>query len=280
MNEASTADMLAAFAAALRDNERSCGTIEKYLRDTRRFLTWLGEEPISHAGVLAWRDHLLSRGYRPVTINSMLSAVNRYLRFLGREDCRVGFLRIQRRAFRDPARELTREEYERLVRQATHESNHRLALLLQTLCATGMRVSELPYVTVQAARSGWTEVLLKGKVRTILFPHRLCVKLLAFAHARRIDSGAIFCARAGCPITRKQVWREMKRLAIRADVALPKVFPHNLRHLFAVRYYHETHDIVQLADLLGHSSIETTRIYLACSGQEHLHKLEQLSLLL
>ena len=230
--------------------------------------------------VTAWRDALLARGLTPSTVNSMLAAVNGFFRFTGREDCRVKFLKVQRRLFRDAGRELTRDEYERLLAAAGNSGQRRLELLMEAICATGIRVSEVRYLTVEAARRGRAEIRLKGKIRTILIPGKLCRKLLKFAQKNKTVSGEIFLTRNGTGLSRRQIWAEMKALCARAGVEPGKVFPHNLRHLFATAFYRACRDIARLADVLGHSSIETTRIYLVTSGSEHLRQLERLRLVL
>ena len=270
----------AAFARALRAAERSPGTIEKYLRDVCQFAAWAGGGAVSRERTAAWRDSLLEGGYAPVTVNSMVAAVNQFFTFLGWEDCKVKALKLQRKLFRDDRRELTREEYERLLAAAHGLGRERLALLLETICSTGIRVSEVKYITVEAARAGKAEIALKGKLRTILLPGKLCRKLKKYARAQKTASGEIFLTRSGKSLSRRQIWAEMKRLCKTAGVAPSKVFPHNLRHLFATVYYRIYKDIVKLADILGHSSVETTRIYLLTTGQEHRQQLERLKLVL
>ena len=271
-----TAHPIQNFAAQLRTQERSPGTIEKYLRDVRAFAAWLDDLPLEESG--GWREHLLERDYAPRTINSMLSAVNCFLKFLGREDCKIRFLRIQRKAFREESRELTKEEYQKLVGAARKEGQERLELLMETICATGIRVSEVKYITVEAARSGETEIHLKGKIRSILVPPKLGRKLLKYAKKHKIASGEIFLTGSGNSLSRRQIWREMKAICKKAGVEASKVFPHNLRHLFATTFYKACKDIVKLADILGHSSINTTRIYLVTTGAEHARQMEKLGL--
>ena len=268
----------AAFRRQLQKEERGCGTVEKYLRDVRAFAAWLGERPVTRETAAAWRETLLREGYAPATINSMLAAVNHFFRFMGWEDCRVKALRLQRRMFRPAEQELSREEYGRLVATAQEQGRERLGLLLETICATGIRVSEVAYITVEAAEKGRTDVSLKGKIRTILLPNQLCRKLLKYARRKKIVSGEIFLTRNGTGLSRKQIWAEMKKLCQAAGVAPEKVFPHNLRHLFARTFYRASRDIVKLADVLGHSSVETTRIYLLSTGAEHARELERLRL--
>ncbi len=268
---------LPAFARYLHQEERAFATVEKYIRDIRGFLDWQGEgAPLSKKNVLAYRDHLLAEGLCPVTVNAKLSALNSFFRFLGREDCRVRLLKIQRQVFRDHSRDLTKAEYSRLLETARARGQGRLELLMEAICSTGIRVSEVRYLTVEAARTGRAVIRLKGKIRTVLLPGKLCRKLLKYAKKQKIASGEIFLSRGGASLSRKQIWREMKGLCKAAGVAPSKVFPHNLRHLFATAFYRACKDIVKLADVLGHSSVETTRIYLISTGLEHARCLERL----
>ena len=270
---------LSAFAAHLRREEKSAGTAEKYLRDAGRFARWLEGRPVTAELAAAWREYLTAQGYAPVTVNAALSALNGLFRFLGWEECRVKFLKIQRRVFREEGRELTRPEYDRLLAAARSLGRDRLALLMEAICSTGVRVSEGKYLTVGAARAGRAEVRLKGKIRTILLPGKLCRKLLKYAKTQKTVSGEIFLTRNGKSLGRRQIWAEMKRVCREAGVAPSKVFPHNLRHLFATTFYRASRDIVRLADVLGHSSIDTTRIYLMTTGEEHARLLEGLRLI-
>lgn len=262
----------------LEHEERGSATIEKYLRDVEELRRWLNGEPLTKEKLAEWKKALQESGRKPATVNSKLAAVNSFLRFAGWDGCRVKFLRLQRRLFREQARELTRADYEKLLQTAVTRKKTRLALLLETICATGVRVSEVRYLTVEAARRGQTEIALKGKIRTILLPGKLCRKLLKYAKKQKIVSGEIFLTRNGKSLSRKQIWAEMKSLCKLAGVDPGKVFPHNLRHLFATVFYRACHDIVKLADVLGHSSIETTRIYLTTTGAEHMRQMEQLRL--
>ena len=271
-----TREALEAFARALLEQERSSGTIEKYFRDVRAFTVWLGGAEVTRERAAAWRDSLLERGYAPVTVNSMVAAVNQFFTFLGWEDCKVKALKLQRKLFRDDRRELTREEYARLLAAAGRLRQERLGLLMEAICSTGIRVSEVQYLTVEAARAGRAEVSLKGKIRTILIPQRLRKKLLQYAKKEKNASGAVFRTRNGKPLSRKQIWAEMKALCSQAGVAASKVFPHNLRHLFARAFYNVCRDVAKLADVLGHSSLETTRLYLISTGKEHERQLERL----
>ena len=267
------------FAGYLRREEREGATIESYLRTARRFAVWLDGRAVTKELVAAWKASLSERGYRPVSINVMLAAVNKLLVCLGREDCKVRYLRIQRRLFRKAERELTRDEYQRLLDAAQSRGDERLHLVLETLCATGIRVSELQYVTVEAAQNGAAEIALKGKIRTILLPGKLCRRLLRYARKRNIRTGQIFLTRNGKGLSRKFIWSEMKKLCAAAGVERGKVFPHNLRGLFARTFYSVCRDVVRLADVLGHSSVETTRIYLLSTAKEHARQLDRLNLL-
>lgn len=272
-----TEETLAAFARQLGEEERSPATLEKYLREVRQFAAFLGGREVTRDLAAAWREELSAR-QSPATVNGKLTALDRLLAFLGWEDCRVKHLRVQRQLFRDSARELSREEYARLVETARRLGRGRLSLLMETICATGIRVSEVRYITVEAARSGQADIALKGKVRTILLPGKLCRKLLKYARQQKTASGEIFLTKSGKPLSRRQIWAEMKRLCLRAGVAPTKVFPHNLRHLFARTFYQATRDVAKLADVLGHSSIETTRIYLISTGAQHRRDLDRLRL--
>ena len=268
-----------AFARHLLLEEKSAATIEKYLRDVRAFAGWLDGQEITKERNAAWKAHLVERGYAPAGINAKLSALYSLLEFLGLRDCRVKFLKVQRRLFRDAGRELTKAEYQSLLDAAHRLGRDRLGLLVEAIGATGIRVSEVRYLTVEAARQGKAEISLKGKVRVILLPGKLCRKLLRYAEKQKTASGAIFRTKSGREMSRRQIWAEMKRLCKYAGVEPGKVFPHNLRHLFATVFYRACRDIVRLSDLLGHSSIETTRIYLVTSGAEHQRTLERLGLI-
>ena len=273
-----TEETLAAFARQLGEEERSPATLEKYLREVRQFAAFLGGREVTRELAAAWREELSAR-QSPATVNGKLTALDRLLAFLGWEDRRVKHLRVQRQLFRDSARELSREEYARLVETARRLGRGRLSLLMETICATGIRVSEVRYITAEAVREGRTEIALKGKIRTILLPGKLCRKLEKYARQKKITSGELFLTRSGRPMSRKQIWAEMKGVCRAAGVAPSKVFPHNLRHLFARCFYRVSRDVAKLADVLGHSSIETTRIYLISTGAEHARTLDQLRLI-
>ncbi len=267
-----TRKRLSDYARYLHQAERSPGTIENYLRHAEAFACWLDHRPVTKELASRWKEHLLKEGYAPVFINAMLAAINGLFSFLGWEGYKVKFLKIQRKTFREPARELTRPEYNRLLKAAQSQGRERLALLMEALCSTGIRVGEVKYLTVEAARAGRADIRMKGKFRTILLSGRLCMKLLKYAKKQKTESGEIFITRNGKSLSRRQIWEELKRLCADAKVKSSKVFPHNFRHLFAATYYRAYKDIVKLADVLGHCSIETTRIYLAASGTEHVRQ--------
>ena len=278
-NRQLTQQQIRAYAHYLQMEEKSGATMEKYLRDIQAFACWLDGRDISKELTSEWKSHLVSQDYAPTTVNAMLSALNSLLEFLDLRECRVKFLKIQRRLFRDADRELTKDDYQRLLNTAHKLGRERLELLVETIGATGIRVSEVAYITVEAVQQGKAEIALKGKIRTILLPGKLRRKLLKYAKKQKTASGAIFRTKSGKELGRRQIWAEMKRLCGRAGVDPRKVFPHNLRHLFAMVFYRTSRDIVKLADLLGHSSIETTRIYLVTSGAEHQRTLDRLGLI-
>ena len=268
------------FFCHLRELEYAPGSMEKYLRDLSAFRQWLAGAPVTQESLAVWKEQLRAQGCCPATINAKLSALNRFFAFQGWTGLHARYYRVQRRFFRSGERELTREDYTRLLSTAEELGKTRLALLIETICATGIRVSEVRYITLEALGAGRAEISLKGKVRTILIPGKLCRKLERYAKKQGITAGEIFLTRRGRGISRRQIWAEMKALCTRAGVAASKVFPHNLRHLFARTFYRACRDVVQLADVLGHSSIETTRIYLISTGVSHTRHLERLGLIL
>lgn len=274
-----TGEQIENFSGHLDIEERAQGTVEKYLRDIRTFALWLDGRAVSKELVSEWKEVLQQRGKTAATVNGALAALHSFFAFLGWQDCRVRYLKVQHQVFRDASRELTREEYVHLVEAAKDRKNNRLALILETICATGIRVSEIRYITLEAARQGRADISLKGKIRTILLPGKLSRKLIKYAQNQKIASGGIFLTGSGKDLSRRQIWAEMKRLCKAAGVEESKVFPHNLRHLFARAFYKAYRDIAKLADVLGHSSIETTRIYLISTGAEHVKQMEKLGLI-
>lgn len=273
-----TTEQIGSYETYLRTEERCAGTREKYLRDIRNFACFLRDGELTKETVIAWREELIKNHYAPVTINSMIAALNGFFRHIERDDCRLRFLKIQRKLFREKSKELTRAEYDRLIEAAYSTGKERLALLMETICASGIRVSEVKYITVEAARSGKTEISLKGKIRSIILPNKLCRKLLQYAKKQKIAAGEIFLTSNGKSMSRGQIWTEMKKICKKAGVEHTKVFPHNLRHLFATVFYKACKDIVRLADVLGHSNVDTTRIYLMTTATEHERQLEKLCL--
>ena len=272
-------DALERFTASLREEEKAEATIGKYRRDADAFIRFAGRRKLTKNLCSEYKAQLCER-YKPSSVNSILSAVNSFLSFMGHPQLKLKKLKIQRKLFHSVAEELTREEYERLVRAAKDSGNERLALILETICSTGIRVSELKHVTVNALYSKNAEIMSKGKVRDILMPDGLVRKLKAYCKARRIRSGQVFVTSRGNAVDRSNIWKEMKILCQRAKVDKRKVFPHNLRHLFARTYYALEKDLNRLADILGHSSIETTRIYTMISAQNERKKIERLGFVL
>jgi len=270
---------ICSFVQYLQDKERSPATIQKYRRCLEQFFLWLPKEKtVSKANVVQYKNHLME-SHAPGGVNTILAALNGFFRFMNWNDCIVKPLHIQRRLFSDQKRELHREEYIRLVETARLRNNTQLELILQLMASTGMRVSEISYVTAEALECNRIQIHLKGKIRTILLPGKLCHKLRKFQRRQNIQSGPIFLSKQGKPVDRRWIWAQMKQLCAAAGVEKTKVFPHNLRHLFARTFYKAQKDIAKLADVLGHSSIETTRIYLLSSGMEHQKILDSLHLI-
>ncbi|MBQ7870824.1 MAG: tyrosine-type recombinase/integrase [Oscillospiraceae bacterium] len=273
-----TEGVLRSFYAHLLREEKSAATVEKYFRDVRAFVAFAGERPVTKALVVAWKEELLARSYAVRSINSMLASLNSMLLYLGWQDCRVRSIRQQNQAYSAAEQELTKGEYLRLLEAA--QSKPQLRLVLQTICGTGIRVSELRAFTVEAVQRGEAVIDCKGKTRRILIPCKLQKLLLAYAKKESIRSGVIFAAQSGKPLNRSSIWARMKALCKAAGVSPGKVFPHNLRKLFARTFYGSEKDIAKLADILGHSSIDTTRIYIMSTGAEHRRKLERLGLVI
>ncbi len=263
----------------LKLEEKSGATIEKYARDLRCFTAFAGKRVLEKSLIMEYKDWLREH-YAVTSANSMLAAVNGFLRFAGLAGSCVRQFKIQRETFRPGEKELTKQEYMRLVNTARNQKSLRLSLILQTICATGIRVSELKYITVEAARQGQVQVSCKGKNRTVFLPPKLRNMLRQYAREKGITEGVLFLSRTGRPVSRHTVWKEMKELCERAGVEQGKVFPHNLRRLFARTFYGIEKDIAKLADLLGHSSIDTTRIYIMSTGAEHRRKVERMQLVL
>ncbi|MBO7514951.1 MAG: tyrosine-type recombinase/integrase [Lachnospiraceae bacterium] len=260
--------------------ERSSATIEKYCRDTDHFAKFSSGDRITKEVTIAYKNKLKEEGYKVRSINSMLAAVNSLFAFLGWHDLKVKTIKVQQEIFCPEDKELTRSEYERLVKTASAKHNERLSLLIQTICCTGIRVSEIQYITVEAVKQGMVTVSLKGKTRTVFIVKGLRKALLKYAAVNSMKTGSIFITRKGKTLSRSNIWRDMKSLCMDANVNPHKVFPHNLRHLFARVFYAIEKDIAKLADILGHSSINTTRIYIVSTGNEHRKCMERMRLLI
>ena len=274
-----TAKAIAEFKEHLILEERSEITIEKYIRDVKAFSAYTQNTAVTKETVIAYKKYL-QENYAVRSINSMLASINSLVDFLGWHDLRVKSLKLQQQVFCPEEKELTKAEYARLCRTAERKHNKRLNLILQTICGTGIRVSELQYITVEAVKQGEAVVNCKAKTRSVFIVKELKQKLLRYAAEQNIKSGMIFVTRTGKPISRTNIWREMKALCEEANVNPQKVFPHNLRHLFARVFYGIEKDIAKLADILGHSSINTTRIYIISTGTEHRRRMENMRLII
>ncbi len=277
-----TETMCNAFGEHLIREEKSRATVEKYLRDVRAFFVFAERTDTAEKGeitkelVLAYKNELLEKGYAVSSINSMLAGINCLLDFMGKSDCKVKNFKVQKQTYCPEEKELTKSEYLRLLEASKDQPQ--LCLIMQTICGTGIRVSELKNFTVEAVRQGEISVNCKGKIRKILLPGKLRKKLIDYAKTKKIQSGQVFITKNGNPVNRSNIWAKMKKLCQAAGVHCSKVFPHNLRKLFARTFYHIEKDIAKLADILGHSSINTTRIYLMTTGIEHRRKIERLGL--
>lgn len=268
------------FEKYLREEEKSENTMEKYIRDVKSFAEYCSGNAILKETVISYKQNLMDGDYAVKSINSMLASINSLFSFLGWYELRVKSLKVQQQIFCPEEKELTRAEYERLCRTAERKHNERLNLILQTICGTGIRVSELQFITVESVRKGEATVSLKGKTRTIIITKNLQKKLLRYIAEQKINTGSVFVTKTGKPMSRTNIWREMKNLCVEAEVNPEKVFPHNLRHLFARVFYGIEKDIAKLADILGHSSINTTRIYIISTGTEHRQRMEQMRLII
>lgn len=270
---------LEGFGGYLANMGRSGATVEKYVREAGRFARWLAGREADGEAARLYREELMKER-TAAGVNGAAAALNGLFDFLGVPECRIKAVRVQRRIFRDEGRELTEKEYRRLLAAARERKNERLLLVMEAICATGIRVSELRFFTVEAVRRGRAEVVNKGKCRVVFLPGRLRKELLRYAKERGIDSGPVFVTRSGRPLDRSNIWHEMKGLCRDAGVEESKVFPHNLRHLFARTFYGLERDIVRLADVLGHASIDTTRIYTMETGETHRRLLEKMRLVI
>lgn len=262
----------------LREQERSKATLQKYTHDLNLLLKYLREADLTKMALIDWKEKLISQ-YAPASVNAILAAVNGYLRYMGWLNLTVKPLKIQRSLFLEEEKELTKAEYVRLVRAAQMQENERLSLVLQTICATGIRVSELRFITVEAIQKGRVEIANKGKMRIVFLPDKLRKLLRKYMQKQKKTAGAVFTTRNGKPLDRSNIWRDMKKLCKDANVSEKKVFPHNLRHLFARTFYSIEKDLSRLADILGHTNLSTTRIYTAESGSVHARQMEKMKLI-
>ena len=270
--------MVEMFKEHLRLEEKSENTIEKYIRDVKAFSSYVNGRTVSKEITIEYKQALLEKGYAVRSINSMIASLNSFFLFIGKTDLIIKTIKEQRQLFCSEEKELSKEEYTRLVNAAKSKGNWRLSLIIQTICGTGIRVSELKYITVEAVERGEAVVLCKGKRRSVFIVKALQTKLLRYIKEQKIKTGSVFVTKTGKPINRTNIWRDMKNLCKEANVNSQKVFPHNLRHLFARVFYGIEKDIAKLADLLGHSSINTTRIYIISTGSEHRQRMEGMRL--
>lgn len=275
-----TLELMEQYQNALYEEEKSKLTIEKYMRDIRSFFDFLGtHRGVDKIRVIAYKDYLKER-YQASSVNSMLVALNRFLEFAGWRECRVRQLKIQKTLFCKKEKYLTQQEYERLVKTAVQEGDIQLSVLMQTICSTGIRVSELSYITVSSLKTGYAQISNKGKSRVVFLPRPLVKLLSLYCRKNQIEGGPIFITRTGRPLSRSSVWKKMKRICCAARVDEQKVFPHNLRHLFAFTFYRLEKNLLRLAEVLGHSNMETTRIYTMTTGEEHWNLISRLGLVL
>ena len=272
-----TPDHIRRYARQLREWERAPQTIQKYVHDLTALMEYLGGKPLTKAALLEWKESLVA-AHAPASVNAKIAAANGFLSYLDRRELRLRPLRVQRAIFLSEEKELTRAEYVRLVRAAEKAENRRLSLVIQTICATGIRVSELRFITAEAVYAGRAEVSNKGKRRTVFLPEKLRKLLKHYLKQQKITAGAVFISKNGKPLDRSNIWRDMKALCASAGVEPGKVFPHNLRHLFARTFYSIEKDLSRLADILGHANVSTTRIYTAESGAVHARQIGRLGL--
>lgn len=273
-----TEKLIESYSEYLAEEEKASATLEKYIRDVRAFAVWAGDRSIDKAMVLEYKEHLTA-SHAPASVNSVISSLNSFFAYNKWHELKVKTLKIQRQVFATTDKELTKAEYERLLNAAKQKGNKKLNLLMQTICATGIRVSELRFITVESLADKCARINLKGKMRVVIIPDKLCKMLLRYVKKEKIVRGSIFVSKNGNPLDRSNIWKLMKALCESARVSKEKVFPHNLRHLFARTFYSVQKDIVRLADILGHSSINTTRIYTMENGEIHRRQIQMLGLL-
>ena len=262
----------------LIEEEKSKNTIDKYMRDINAFTKWIAERDLCKSVILEYKEHL-KLSYAAKSVNSILSSLNSFFEFCEWHNLKVKLLKIQKQIFANESKELTKDEYDRLLNAALSKGNEKLYLLMQTICATGIRVSELQFITIESLKKRKANIDLKGKMRMVIIPNDLCKTLLKYASEQKITTGSVFISKNGKPLNRSNIWKMMQSLCADANVSKSKVFPHNLRHLFAKRYYSLHKDIVRLADILGHTSVNTTRIYTMETGDIHRKQIQELGLL-
>lgn len=273
-----TNNLIQKFKEYLINEEKSLSTLDKYIRDITVFMKWCKHRELNKSIVLQYKQELIEK-YSPATVNSVLSSLNSFFIFNEWHDLKVKTLKIQKQIFVNKNKELTKVEYEKLLTAAKQKKNQRLYYLMQTICSAGIRVSELKFITVDAVRNGQATINCKGKMRIVILPKQLCKMLKGYMSEQKIISGSVFVSKNGKPLDRSNIWSDMKKLCESANVSKDKVFPHNLRHLFARTYYSIQKDIVRLADILGHSSVNTTRIYTMETGEIHRQQIQRLGLL-
>lgn len=274
-----TSELINKFKNYLINEEKSNATLEKYIRDITAFMMWLNGRVVDKTIVIEYKQTIIET-YAPASANSMLSSINSFFAYMEWYNCKVKTFKIQKQIFANQDKELTKTDYEKLLRAAQHKKNEKLYLLMQTICGTGIRVSELRYISIEAISKGQAVINSKGKMRVVILPNKLCVALKKYAKNQGIVSGSIFVSKNGKPLDRSNIWKMMKNLCESAGVSKEKVFPHNFRHLFARTYYSLEKDVVRLADILGHSSVNTTRIYTMETSAVHRMQLQKLGLLL
>lgn len=274
----SNQEMEEAFRLYLLREEKSSSTIQQYSRDIHSFLQWKKDRPLEKDLLVQYKQELMTR-MKPGSVNTKICAINAWVTFLEEPKLKIKAVRIQHQMFLDQEKELSQEEYLQMVHEAYASHKDKIGLILETLCACGIRVSELPFITVKTVQKGRGEIRLKGKVRLILLPARLQEKLLKYINDHQIPNGPVFLNRQGQPLSRSYIWRELKKLALKTGIPEQKVFPHNLRHLFARCYYELDNDLAGLADVLGHSSVSTTKIYLSTSAKTHQACINKMNLL-
>ena len=274
-----TKQLIEKFKAYLINEEKASATFEKYIRDVVAFMEWLSDAVLDKGAVLQYKQHLIEN-YAPVSVNSIISSLNSFFAYNEWYDLKVKSVKIQKQIFASKDKELTKAEYERLLNAAKSKNNQRLYYLMQTICSCGLRVSELKFITTDAVRCEQATINCKGKMRIVILPKQLCRMLLGYIKENNIKSGSVFVSKNGRPLDRSNIWSDMKKLCESAGVSKDKVFPHNLRHLFARTYYSLQKDVFRLADILGHSSVNTTRIYTMESGDVHRRQIQKLGLLL